>query len=212
MNSDNLEVCQEDREAAAEFAFSPDNFNPDPAMRLRWREVGEQLPLVQAFARHRLSSQSSPVLEIERLREALNYVADMTCIGSDAEWHFKPGYDPQVVLDAIAQAASGAEPADPARVGGVAAIAAERRRQIEVEGWTPEHDDEHGVGELARAAACYADPQNIDRESVPPKWPWDATWWKPRDARSNLVRAGALIAAEIDRLDRQALDAGEKSE
>lgn len=35
---------------------------------------------------------------------ALNYVADMTCIGVDGEWHFKPGYDPQVVLDAIAKA------------------------------------------------------------------------------------------------------------
>jgi hypothetical protein len=36
--------------------------------------------------------------------DALNYVADMTYCGSDCEWHFKPGYDPQVVLDALAQA------------------------------------------------------------------------------------------------------------
>jgi hypothetical protein len=35
---------------------------------------------------------------------ALNYVADMTYCGADAEWHFKPGYNPQVVLDAIAKA------------------------------------------------------------------------------------------------------------
>lgn len=35
---------------------------------------------------------------------ALNYVADMTYCGADGEWRFKPGYDPQVVLDAIAKA------------------------------------------------------------------------------------------------------------
>ena len=35
-------------------------------------------------------------------------------------------------------------------------VAAERRRQIEAEGWTPEHDDEHSAGQLAGAAGCYA--------------------------------------------------------
>jgi len=39
---------------------------------------------------------------IEALKAALNYVADMTYCGADAEWHFKPGYDPQAVLDALA--------------------------------------------------------------------------------------------------------------
>lgn len=38
------------------------------------------------------------------MADALNYVADNTYCGADAEWHFKPGYDPQVVLDAIARA------------------------------------------------------------------------------------------------------------
>ena len=40
---------------------------------------------------------------IEALEAALNYVADMTYCGADAEWHFKPGYDPQAVLDALAE-------------------------------------------------------------------------------------------------------------
>ena len=40
---------------------------------------------------------------IEQLEAALNYVADMTYCGTDAEWHFKSGYDPQEVLDALAQ-------------------------------------------------------------------------------------------------------------
>jgi hypothetical protein len=81
-------------------------------------------------------------------------------------------------------------------------IANERQRQQMVEGWTPEHDDAHDSGEMARAAVCYADPLNESRENPPPKWPWDARWWKPKDRRRDLVRAAALIVAEIERLDR----------
>ena len=94
--------------------------------------------------------------------------------------------------------------------GGVAAIAFERRRQITAEGWTPEHDDAHRNGELAKAAGCYAwiagqsDELRSVFRSPPPTWPdgWGAEWWKIKDRRSDLVRAGALIAAEIDRIDR----------
>lgn len=85
-------------------------------------------------------------------------------------------------------------------------IAAERRRQIEMEGWTPEHDDEeHGMGQLAAAAACYALPPDEDEPSDPPKfWPWGKEWWKPGDRVHELTKAGALIVAEIDRLQRAA--------
>lgn len=88
-------------------------------------------------------------------------------------------------------------------------IAAERRRQIVVEGWTPEHDDSHKSGELAIAAACYALNATDDADGPEIRfvgaelWPWSDEWWKPSDDRRNLVKAGALIAAEIDRLDRQ---------
>lgn len=96
-------------------------------------------------------------------------------------------------------------------------IAAERKRQIEVEGWTAEHDADHSDGALARAAGCYAlyaggmtdmgcdrpgDISDDDRWSMPQHWPWACEWWKPKDARRDLVRAGALIVAEIERLDR----------
>ena len=88
-------------------------------------------------------------------------------------------------------------------------IAAERKRHIEVEGWTPEHDDAHSNGEMAIAAACYATAPpmvSIEREWVPPDkpktWPWHFSWWKPGFRRRNLVKAGALIVAEIERLDR----------
>lgn len=81
-------------------------------------------------------------------------------------------------------------------------VLAERRRQIETEGWTPEHDDLHSTQELAFAAACYA---TADAGDPPPAvWPWRLSWWKPTDRRRNLVKAAALILAEIERLDRSA--------
>ena len=86
-------------------------------------------------------------------------------------------------------------------------VARERERQMAVEGWTAEHDDTHSCGELAEAAACYAAPapHGVRPLSVEPPnlWPWSREWWKPKDRRRNLVRACALIVAEIERLDRQ---------
>ena len=83
------------------------------------------------------------------------------------------------------------------------AIIAERRRQIEIEGWDNDHDDRHERGELARAGAAYAvsaaGPKTFAFKSI---WPWDEEWWKPRDFRRDLVRAGALIIAELDKFER----------
>ncbi|SMO79418.1 hypothetical protein [Paracoccus laeviglucosivorans] len=83
-------------------------------------------------------------------------------------------------------------------------VLAERQRQISAEGWTPEHDDAHWREEMALAAACYAIGNSSVIGSAPPKWPWADAWWKPTTPRRNLVKAGALILAEIERLDRQA--------
>ena len=89
-------------------------------------------------------------------------------------------------------------------------IAAERQRQIDEEGFDAEHDDEHKNFQLSDAAICYANmgsegPFMYPRAGVPPfLWPWHAKWWKPSpDPIRNLVKAGALIAAEIDRLQRK---------
>lgn len=114
---------------------------------------------------------------------------------------------------------------------GIELIAMERMRQVQQEGWTPEHDDEHDDGSLALAAICYAAPIPIfqcdKREGdegnyvfVDP-WPdsWDASWDKrpydhhrgkrieptPEERVRMLVKAGALIAAEIDRLQRASI-------
>lgn len=83
-------------------------------------------------------------------------------------------------------------------------VTAERMRQISVEGWTPEHDDEHDDGEMAMAAACYAEASVFGNatEATPSAWPWAPEWWKPSDQRRNLIKAAALIVAEIERLDR----------
>lgn len=94
-------------------------------------------------------------------------------------------------------------------------IAAERQRQVEKEGWTLAHDDEHSSGEMAAAAAIYA-MDEVSRKTIVSAiaphwrsetilarlWPWSWDWWKPRDRRQDLVRAGALIVAEIERIDR----------
>ena len=95
---------------------------------------------------------------------------------------------------------------------GVELIADERKRQIESEGWTKEHDAEHEEEQLAIAAMCYACPPlgrmlkfNETKDHAPDMWPWLKLWWKPSpDNRiKELVKAGALIAAEIDRILRK---------
>ena len=92
----------------------------------------------------------------------------------------------------------------------LADVVTERRRQIEVENWVPAHDDKHKHGELSAAAVCYAmhasnelnpdDP--FDLANPPAWWPWATSWWKPKDVRRDLVRAAALLLAEIERFDR----------
>lgn len=105
-------------------------------------------------------------------------------------------------------------------------IRRERIRQVEQEGYSTEHDDEHDDGELALAAACYATPDPMMRtvlfpttragqmdvhtfDEVPCDWPWGVDDWKPSSKSKlpegrirDLVKAGALIAAEIERLQR----------
>jgi hypothetical protein len=90
---------------------------------------------------------------------------------------------------------------------GIELIAEERQRQIEVEGWTLDRDLMHTDESLACAASCYALPERhrlFIRLGLPYPWRWTATYWKPTpDNRiRELQKAGALIAAEIDRLQR----------
>lgn len=89
-------------------------------------------------------------------------------------------------------------------------VIAERRRQIEVEGWTPEHDDAHDKGELAGAAATYAAYRShvapeivMGDEIIATLWPWPGEGsYKPKGRYDDLKRAAALLIAEMDRLNR----------
>lgn len=89
-------------------------------------------------------------------------------------------------------------------------VAAERSRQVNQEGWTPEHDRGH-AGELSLAAESYALAAADDLsaltyvannpEDPPAEWPWANRYWKPTgDAVRDLEKAGGLIAAAIDSL------------
>jgi len=93
-------------------------------------------------------------------------------------------------------------------------VIAERQRQIEKEGFDNKHDNQWRDEELAQAAAIYAlSPQSreikVEGGMISPLllieriWPWNFEWYKPtvNDRRKELVRAAALILAEIDRLD-----------
>jgi hypothetical protein len=87
--------------------------------------------------------------------------------------------------------------------GGAGEIALERWRQIHLEKFDQAHDDAHRDGELAKAAMVYAAPASVNMD-VLHLWPWNPEENK-REKHSRirqLVIAGALIAAEIDRLRR----------
>lgn len=100
-------------------------------------------------------------------------------------------------------------------------VLSERLRQINEEGWTAEHDDSHTFGDMAQAGAAYAAHAAVDLypfghddstcmayEAAREMWPWNEVWFKPTYPRRDLVKAAALIIAEIERIDRmQAEDA-----
>lgn len=114
------------------------------------------------------------------------------------------------------------------RMTGVELIARERERQMrsvleDGEGYKSSHDDKHDKREIACAAHAYLDhytsrawvfendldmpgvadgPKTYRSEPPPDSWPWDNSYWNPQEPLRDLVKAGALIAAEIDRLIR----------
>lgn len=79
---------------------------------------------------------------------------------------------------------------------GLDLIAKERKRQIEKEDFTIEHDDGHYNGELNQAGRAYF----YNNHKL---WPWDLEYFKAFGSQKrNCEKAGALIQAEIDRLER----------
>lgn len=95
-------------------------------------------------------------------------------------------------------------------------VYAERRRQVDAEGYDPKDDDRYTARELRRAAAAYLNwghHGNAVHGKPPADWPWPGQSWKPKDERRDLIRAAALIIAEIERLDRaEALGDGSRED
>ncbi|MCS4378084.1 hypothetical protein [Klebsiella quasipneumoniae] len=164
------------------------NFNPQ--MNIKTRDLKE---LVEA-----LEKAQQRIAELEEAEQKL-------CAAN-------------VTLDARAELAERrlAEMESRTVTAAAADVLAERQRQVTAEGWSPKHDDQYKNTELAFAASCYAfhaaaaswdlEDNGIpyDSHPVPKQWPWDPSWWRPTDARRDLVKAGALILAEIERIDRAA--------
>ena len=163
--------------------------------------------------KHQLYTRPAPVNQlVEALCEITADYADRFDLDSPST---NPGIKCVIEQARSALAAAGGAAQEPVNqlVESKAAqdVLAERRRQVEAEGWTPEHDDEHDQHMLATAGACYALYWMNESGKPLPIWPWQASWWKPSaDPRRNLVKAGALLLAEIERIDRAALAAAGK--
>lgn len=152
-----------------------------------------------------------------RARAELSRLCREIWAGNRRAWHWEIPANPERDSDILIGDALGDIPRLVAELGelrlqverlgsgGVVRIARERLRQIDAEGYDTEHDDGHERGELAACAAQYALPaelRELGPSGVPLLWPWGACDWKPGDRIRELEKAGALIAAEIDRLER----------
>jgi hypothetical protein len=154
--------------------------------------------------------------KVEGLRDIIDLSKSMSCLTTDAECavfiNALGGCQLAKYLDRkLGEAERAAEHATYKSLGhvepwsaGTEAINTERMRQVTEEGWTAEHDNMHATGELAAAAICYARLAVWKGAPIlmPSGWPWSPDWWKPSTPKHNLEKAGALLAAEWDRLDR----------
>lgn len=134
-----------------------------------------------------------------------------TYSASDASASAEAGPRPADLGQSTAGTPPGAGPAGSAEeigtlfLTGADMIHKERVRQITVEGYSHAHDDEHCANELCQAAICYifaAKPSFYGANGGRDTWPFRDDFNPSASPIRNLVKAGALIAAEIDRLGR----------
>lgn len=181
-------------DALAKMALAADQQPPQPE---RWRPTEQERAAIRAAQDHR-----APIAELPNGSVAfLNYGDEPDCSQLDCP------------------ACGGSGHVGDTRAGAVLDVLAERRRQIEVKGWTPEHDDDHSNGEMSLAAGLYAISAGFATKylggetktcPVPDGWPWADSWWKPTNARRDLVKSTALNLAELERLDRAERSAGDE--
>lgn len=87
------------------------------------------------------------------------------------------------------------------KMTGIELITKEREEQLQKHGWTPQHDDQHYDGSLVHAAIS---AMLLDGDFFPENW--DLKYFNKFESKTLIDRmkvAGALIAAEIDRLQRE---------
>lgn len=153
------------------------------------QEVGGVMVTLAAYCQaHGLDMHQAGETELERVGtkvEAIRAKQAAKPVGSA----LPQAWSGQVAIEALSQAAQD--------------VLAERARQISAEGWTPEHDDAYMSGDLACAAIAYL-MAIVNPNGAHHWWPpgWNREWFKPTNARRDLVKAAALICAEIERLDR----------
>ncbi|HGP4137748.1 TPA: ead/Ea22-like family protein [Enterobacter roggenkampii] len=211
-----------DKQAQYESKFS--------RLRERYDEAShgnaEQMRDILEVTLDALESAERQILRLEKLAEAESVGADKAA-ASGVEWmkrclaKDKRIAELELKLEAAEKRIAELEALafNPALLD----VIAERQWQSSVEGWTPKHDDKHDNNELAFAASCYAfhsaaaswdfedDGTPYDIHPAPKNWPWSPEWWKPTNPRRDLVKAVALILAEIERIDRAAAGKGEAS-
>ena len=206
-----LEVCagatpqrRPEREAAGvcicEVAFGQNEDCPTHGIGTAWRQENPE-----ADMRAAPSALATPQRRPER--EALARIIDPTSFGGGV------GYSPRRAREALAKADAAILALLPSEDAwreerAITNVIAERCRQIAEEDRRPEFDDVYTNGELCAAASAYLtyghnwEQQATGCTPIGLRWPWHICWWKPKDRRRNLVRAAALIIAEIERLDR----------
>lgn len=81
-------------------------------------------------------------------------------------------------------------------------VLAERNRQLTAEGYSEAHDDKHISGQIAMGAAAYLAASTGHFAQANSMWPWEHRYFKSHGDERDLVKAGAMVLAELDRINR----------
>ncbi|WP_052195830.1 hypothetical protein [Delftia sp. ZNC0008] len=191
-------------------------------------EKAGDLPATVDFKRHAVAHEWHQAEPLVRLSDALTYAKALAAapqaprLGEDALHLLRRLLSNQHTFTGPEFRAAPQAPAAPAvdvLSQAVRDVLAERRRQVEAEGYDTEHDDAHVMGEIGALAALYLMPDGA-RD-------WDATsttygatlgqsllpknWTMPtmgEDRRRDLVKGIACGLAELERWDRVSVQAG----
>lgn len=177
-----------------------------------WREKGDADPHGDRYACERAALAMGNLTDDELANGAfMNYDRPLDI---DALMQRRPGYHPPIawmtaVKDRIRwlsrklEEAQGAPAAGDALTAAARDVLSERQRQIQEEGFSTQRDDGYTNRQLADAAAQYV--LAAGGWSYLNVWPWKHSTFKEATPREMLIKAGALILAEIERRDRAAI-------